>query len=101
LDDGAARFAWYYTSRQYCYFGERKYCPFDDLNDFSYVIKVKEKGPDLLRKALPRLPVDVIATGDYQAVEIKFEVSRRILEVCLDLGFPYDDPHDCPHLLKA
>jgi len=59
------------------------------------VIKVKENAPELLRKALPRLPVDVIAigpasfrTGDYQATEKKFEVSRRILEVCLELGFP-------------
>jgi len=32
--------------------------------------------------------VKVIATGDDQAAEQKFEVSRRILEVCLERGFP-------------
>ena len=58
------------------------------MNDFGYVIKVKENAPKPLRKALSRLPVDVIATGDYQAAEKKFEVSRRILQVCLELGFP-------------
>jgi len=30
----------------------------------------------------------MVATGDYQAAEKKFEVSRRMLEVCLELGFP-------------
>ena len=55
--------------QQYCYCRERKYCPFDDLNDFGHVIRVKENAPELLRRALSRLPVDVIATGDYQAAE--------------------------------
>jgi DNA repair photolyase len=74
--------------QQYWYCRERKYCPFDDLADFGYVIKVKENAPDLLRRALGRLPVDIVCTGDYQAAEKKFEVSRRMLEVCLELGFP-------------
>ena len=86
--------------RQYCYLRERKYCPFDDLGDFGYVIKVKENAPELLRKALSRLPVDVIATGDYQAVEKKFEVSRRILKVCLDLGFPVSVLERSPLVLR-
>jgi len=54
--------------QQYYYLRERKYCPFDDLNDLSYV--VKENAPELLRKALGRLPVDVIATCDYRAATI-------------------------------
>ena len=74
--------------QQYCYCRERKYCPFDDLNDFGHAIRVKENAPELLRRALSRLPVDVIATGDYQAAEKKFQASRRILEVCLELGLP-------------
>jgi len=86
--------------RQYCCCRERKYCPFDDLNDFRYVIKVKDNAPELLRKALPRLPVDVIATGDYQAAEKKLEVSRRILEVCLDLGFPVSVLERSPLVLR-
>jgi len=64
------------------------------------VIKVKENAPDLLRKALSRLPVDVIATGDYQPAEKKFEVSRRILEVCLDLGFPVSVLERSPLVLR-
>jgi DNA repair photolyase len=64
------------------------------------VVKVKENAPELLRKALSRLPVDVIATGDYQAVEKKFEVSRRILKVCLDLGFPVSVLERSPLVLR-
>ena len=33
-------------------------------------------------------PVDVIGVGDYQPAERKFELTRRMLEVCLELGFP-------------
>ncbi len=72
---------------QFCYCRELKYCPLENMDDFGYVIQVKENAPDLLRRALTRLPVDVIATGDYQAAEKKFEVSRRMLEACLELGF--------------
>jgi len=100
LDDGAARFAWYYTSRQYCYCRERKYCPFDDVNDFGYVVKVKENAPELLRRGLSQAPVDVVATGDYQAAEKKFEVSRRMLEVCLELGFPVSVLERSPLVLR-
>jgi hypothetical protein len=42
--------------QQYCYCRERKYCPFDDLNDFGCVIKVKEHAPDLHCNALTRCP---------------------------------------------
>jgi DNA repair photolyase len=72
----------------FCYCRERRYCPFEDLSDFGYVIQVKENAPDLLRRALGRVPVDVVGTGDYQAAERKFGLSRRMLEVCLELGFP-------------
>ena len=64
------------------------------------MIKVKENAPELLRKALSRLPVDVIATGDYHAAEKKFEVSRRILEVCLGLGFPVSVLERSPLVLR-
>jgi Sulfatase-modifying factor enzyme 1 len=64
------------------------------------VIKVKENAPDLLRRALSRVPVDAIATGDYQAAEKKFEVSRRMLEVCLELGFPVSVLERSPLVLR-
>jgi DNA repair photolyase len=73
---------------EFCYCREAKYAPYDDPDDFAYVIKVKENAPELLRKALTRLPVDPIFTGDYQPAERKFQLSRRMLEVCHDLGFP-------------
>jgi DNA repair photolyase len=74
--------------QQYCYCREKKYYPFEDPRDFAYRIEVKENAPDLLRRALSRAPVDTVGTGDYQAAERKFGLSRQVLQVCLDLGFP-------------
>jgi DNA repair photolyase len=82
----------------FCYSRERKYIPHKphDVNagydaeadEFSHLIKVKENAAQLLRKALARVPVDMIFTGDYQPAERKFSLSRQMLEVCLELGFP-------------
>ena len=73
---------------EFCYCREQKYSPYDDPHDFPYIVKVKQNAPELLRRALGRCPVDVVFTGDYQPAERKFELSRRMLEVCRDLGFP-------------
>lgn len=73
---------------EFCYCREQRYSPYDDLNDFAFVIKVKENAADLLRRSLSRVPVDAIFTGDYQPAERKFGISRQMLEVCRDLGFP-------------
>ncbi len=84
---------------EFCYCREQKFFPhktpgaalpaYDAAADpFSHLIKVKENAPQLLRKALARLPLDVLFTGDYQPAERKFGLSRQMLEVCLDLGFP-------------
>jgi DNA repair photolyase len=73
---------------EFCYCREQKYSPYDDPDDFAFVIKVKENAPDLLRRALSRASVDLISTGDYQPAERKFGISRQMLEVCRDLGFP-------------
>lgn len=72
----------------FCYCREQKYSPYDDVDDFAYVIKVKENAPDLLRKALNKTPVEAVFTGDYQPAERKFQMSRRMLKVCLEQGFP-------------
>ena len=58
------------------------------VDEFSHLIKIKDNAPQLLRKALSRVPVDMVFTGDYQAAERKFKLSRQMLEVCLELGFP-------------
>ena len=72
----------------FCYCREQKYAPYNDIEDFPYVIKVKQNAPALLHKALSKLPRDVVGVGDYQPAERKFEISRRMLEVCLTLQFP-------------
>ena len=61
--------------------------PYDDPHDFAYVIKIKENAPELLLAA-QRAPVDMIFTGDYQPAERNSRSHGRMLEVCLDLGFP-------------
>jgi DNA repair photolyase len=73
---------------EFCYCREQKFSPYDDPADFSHVIKVKENAPELLRRALKSTPLDAIFTADYQPAERKFQMSRRMLEVCLDAGFP-------------
>ena len=73
---------------EFCYCREQKYSPYDDPSDFSHLIKVKENAPELLRRGLSRAKVDLIFTGDYQPAEHKYRLSRKMLEVCFELGFP-------------
>lgn len=84
----------------FCYCRERKYCPFNDVNDFGYVIQVKENAPELLRRALSRVPVGVVGTGDYQPAERTFGLSRQMLQVCLELGFPVSVLERSPLVLR-
>jgi DNA repair photolyase len=72
----------------FCYCRERKYSPYEDPEDFAHFIKVKQNAPELLRRALSRVPVDLVFTGDYQPAERKYRLSRQMLEVCHELGFP-------------
>ena len=82
----------------FCYCRERKYIPHKPLepdavydvesDEFSHLIKVKENASILLRKALEKVERDVVFTGDYQPAERKYKISRHMLEVCLELGFP-------------
>ncbi len=73
---------------EFCYCREKKYAPYEEINDFPYMIKVKENAPILLRKALNKVSKDMVAVGDYQPAEKKFKISRKMLEVCLELDFP-------------
>jgi DNA repair photolyase len=73
---------------EFCYCRERKYSPYDDIDDFAYLIKVKVNAPDLLRRELSHSQTDLLFTGDYQPAERKFKLSRKMLEVCYELGFP-------------
>ena len=73
---------------EFCYCRENKYAPYEDMDAFSQHIKVKQNAPELLRKALMKAPKGTVFVGDYQPAERKFELSRRMLEVCLELDFP-------------
>ena len=73
---------------EFCYCRENKFAPYDDIADFPYVIKVKENAPELLRKGLSRASKDTVILGDYQPAEKKFMLTRKMLEVCLELNFP-------------
>ena len=44
--------------------------------------------------------MDVVCTGDYQAAERRFGVSRKMLEVCLELGFPVSVLERSPLVLR-
>jgi DNA repair photolyase len=82
----------------FCYCRERKYIPHkpEDVNagydegkdEFAHLIKIKENAAVLLRKALLRLPKDMVFIGDYQPAERKYMLSRKMLEVCLEMDFP-------------
>jgi DNA repair photolyase len=86
--------------RQYCYCREVKYYPYEDPQDFAYRIQVKESAPELLRRALSRVPVDLVMTGDYQPAERKFQISCKMLQVCCELGFPVSVPERSPLVLR-
>ena len=73
---------------EFCYEIGSKYNPSKTPEDFGTKIKVKINSPELLRKELARLPVDVLLTGDYQPIEKKYMLSRQFLEICLEYGFP-------------
>ena len=85
---------------EFCYCREEKYYPFEDPQDFAYRIQVTENAPELLRRALGRVPVDLVMTGDYQPAERKFEVSRKMLQVCYELGFPVSVLERSPLVLR-
>lgn len=73
---------------EFCYCRENKYAPYEDIDNFSQLIKAKQNAPELLRKALSKAPKGTVMVGDYQPAENKFMLSRKMLEVCLELDFP-------------
>lgn len=74
---------------EFCYARDPRYLGGRDSADYSRVIRVKTNAADLLRRQLARRPVDVICAGDWQfPAERDYALSRRLLEVVRDLGFP-------------
>jgi len=73
---------------RYCYCWDEKYAPHKDYTTLDKIIMVKENAPELLRKELARKPREVIAAGDWQPIEAKYKLSRKMLEVIYQLKFP-------------
>jgi DNA repair photolyase len=73
----------------FCYQRMRNYCGRRDPALFDSVIKIKTNAIPLLKKELGRLPVDVIALGDWQNLaEKRYRLSRSMLEIACEMGFP-------------
>ena len=73
---------------EFCYCREQKYCPFEDLE------RLWLRDPGQRERARPAAPGAEPRPGGpgrhrrLPAAERKFGLSRRMLEVCLELGFP-------------
>jgi DNA repair photolyase len=74
---------------EFCYSRGGHYLGKRDPDTFDTLIQVKTNAPDLLRKEIARRTPDVISCGDWQLpAEEKYGLSRRMLEVVLEAGFP-------------
>jgi DNA repair photolyase len=74
---------------EFCYSREDKYLAGRDPDEFDRLIRVKVNAAEILRRELARQPVDVIVCGDWQLpAERDYGLSRRMLEVVRDFGFP-------------
>ena len=74
---------------EFCYLRGGRYLGRRDPDSFDSLIQVKTNAVELLRKELARLPLEVISCGDWQQpAETRYRLSRRMLEVVNELGFP-------------
>jgi DNA repair photolyase len=74
---------------EFCYARGGRYLGRRDPGTFATLIQVKINAVEQLRKELPRLDREVIACGDWQQpAEDRYRLSRGMLEVVCDLGFP-------------
>jgi DNA repair photolyase len=74
---------------EFCYTRGSRYLGQRDPDTFDTLIQVKINAVDLLRKELSRLEVDVITAGDWQQpAEDRYRLSRGMLEIVRQLGFP-------------
>jgi DNA repair photolyase len=73
---------------EFCYARGERYLR-RDPDTFDTLIGIKVNAVELLRKELPKLARDVISVGDWQRpAEDRYRLSRGMLEVVRDLGFP-------------
>lgn len=60
----------------------------DASDPFAQNIRVKTNAAEVLDRELVQVPPDIIIVGDYQPIEKQFGISRDLLQVCLNHGFP-------------
>ncbi|MEO0115252.1 MAG: radical SAM protein [candidate division WOR-3 bacterium] len=72
----------------YCYEWDKKYTPFKNPLGFDKQILIKENAAEILAQELVNKPIDLIMLGDWQPVEQKYRLSRAMLKVTSELGFP-------------
>jgi DNA repair photolyase len=74
---------------EFCYARGSRYLGRRDPDTFDSVIQVKTNAVELLRKELPNLEREILSVGDWQQpAEDRYRLSRGMLEVVQDLGFP-------------
>lgn len=74
---------------EFCYLRGGRYLGRRDPETFDTLIQVKLNAAELLRRELARVQPDVINCGDWQQpAEERYRLSRAMLEVVLELGFP-------------
>jgi DNA repair photolyase len=74
---------------EFCYTRGGKYLGRMEPDDFDKVIRVKVNAVDRMRRELPKLPHEIITTGDWQQpAETRYRLSRQLLEVVLEHEFP-------------
>lgn len=74
---------------EFCYLRGGRYLGRRDPDFFDSLIQVKTNAVELLQKELEQLPLEVISCGDWQQpAETRYRLSRGMLEVVNELGFP-------------
>jgi len=86
---------------EFCYARGSRYLGKRDPDTFDTLIGVKINAVELLRKKLPGLAYETISVGDWQQpAESRYELSRRMLEVVLEHGFPLFIVERSPLLIR-
>lgn len=77
----------------YCFLRQNRYGLVEGVSQnvrdpFTETIRVVTNAPELLDRELCTVPNDVIIVGDYQSIESRYQLSRRMLEACHAHQFP-------------
>jgi DNA repair photolyase len=86
---------------EFCYQRGGSYLGRRDPETYDALIRVKVNAVELLRRELAHQPVDVLVCGDWQEpAEGRYGLSRRMLEVILEAGFPLFIVERSPSLVR-